>query len=76
MPAASVPCPKCRRILNPSGVVSVGDGPELPVYQCDECLVTRTILGVPMETALTFCVDENGRTFDPADLDPPPFSDN
>jgi hypothetical protein len=59
--------------------VSVDDGPELPVYQCDECLVTREVLGVPLETALTFCVDENGRAFDPAAPDRPLFpepSDN
>jgi hypothetical protein len=66
-------------MLHPSGAVSVDDGPESPVYQCDECLVTRDVLGVRMETALTFCVDDSGRAFDPTAPDRPLFpepSDN
>jgi hypothetical protein len=79
MPAKPVPCPKCGRMLNPAGVVSVEDGPEQLVYQCDECLVTGEVLGVQMETALTFCIDERGRAFNPAAPDRPLFpepSDN
>lgn len=75
MPAKPVPCPKCGRLLNPAGVVSVGDGPELPVYQCDECLVTRSAFGTPMEVALTFCVGADGQPFDPSAPDSP-FSNN
>jgi hypothetical protein len=63
-----VPCPKCNRLLKPSGQLSAGEG-SAPVYQCDECLVTQDFLGEPTEMALTFCVDENGRLFDPADPD-------
>ena len=66
----NVPCPKCNRNLQPSGVVAVDDD-EFPVYQCDECLVTQSVLGVWMETALTFCVDGEGRAFNPADPDEP-----
>ena len=69
------PCPKCGRLLAPSGVVSVDGGPELPVYQCDECLVMGEVLGVRMETALTFCIDERGRAFKPAAPDLPLFPD-
>ncbi|MCI0703584.1 MAG: hypothetical protein L0241_21090 [Planctomycetia bacterium] len=76
MPAKTVPCPKCGRQLTASGVVSIEDGPELPVYQCDECLVTRNAFGTLMEVALTFCVDENGRAFDPAAPDDPLFTGN
>lgn len=57
------------------GVVSINSGPELPVYQCDECLVTGEALGVSMELALTFYVDEQGRPINPNAPDQP-FSDN
>jgi hypothetical protein len=68
-----------RTDAQPAGVVSVEDGPEQPVYQCDECLVMGEVLGVQMETALTFCIDERGRAFNPAAPDHPLFpepSDN
>ncbi len=70
------PCPKCGRQLAPMGVVSVSGGPELPVYQCDECLVMGDALGVKMELALTFCVAENGRVFNPSAPDDELFSAN
>ena len=68
-----IPCPKCGRILQPSGEVAVDADPAMPVYQCDECLVPGEVLGVKMELALTFCVDEKGRAFDPANPDNPLF---
>jgi hypothetical protein len=64
----STPCPKCGRPLEPSGTVTTGDR-ELPVYQCDECLVMTTLFGEPVETALTFCVGPDGKPFDPATPD-------
>jgi len=76
MPTKTIPCPKCGRLLNPSGVVALDDGPELPVYQCDECLVMGDGLGLKMETALTFCIDEHGRAFNPAAPDDPLFPGN
>ena len=76
MAAATYPCPKCGRKLKPSGVVAIDGGPELPVYQCDECLVPGEVLGVKMEMALTFYVDERGRAINPAAPAKPLFSDN
>ena len=71
----SRPCPKCRRLLEPCGVVQVEGGPEMPVYQCDSCVVPGEVLGVKMDLAVTFCTDEAGRMFDPADPETP-FSAN
>ncbi len=65
-------CPKCGKRLDASGVVTVNGGPDLPVYQCDTCTRVVPVFG---EVAVTFCVDENGRAFDPADPDSP-FSVN
>lgn len=59
------PCPKCNRRLEISGSVLVDDR-ELAVFQCDEC--TRPIDlgdGDSIETALTFCVDDQGNLLDP-----------
>jgi hypothetical protein len=66
-----VPCPKCKRALAASGVVAVDGGAELPVYQCDECLVPGEALGVQMELALTFYIDELGRPVNPTAPDEP-----
>lgn len=62
-------CPKCSRPLMCEGVVSVA-GHDVPVFQCDDCIVKKTIFGPgtePFEVAYTFCVDSAGRCFDPAD---------
>lgn len=62
-------CPKCSRLLKCEGVVSV-DGDELPVFQCDDCVVKKPVFGPgteEFEMAYTFCVDAAGRCFDPAD---------
>jgi len=37
-------CPKCSRLLKCEGVVSI-DGYELPVFQCDDCIVRKPIFG-------------------------------
>ena len=69
----TVPCPKCGRPLAPAGEVTVRIPPcgeqTFPTYQCDECLRTVQMFGEPVEIALTFCVDEQGRPFDPAEPD-------
>jgi hypothetical protein len=62
------PCPKCNRRLTRSGAVAV-DGEEFPVFQCDECILETEMFGEPVETALTFAVDANGKPFDPASED-------
>ena len=72
MPAATVPCPKCGRQLASSGTLTVLDR-EFPIYQCDECLQVREALGIKLEGALTFAVNEAGQAFDPADPDTPLF---
>ena len=57
-------CPKCE------GVVSIDDY-ELPVFQCDDCIVRKPIFGCGSEEfdmVFTFCVDSAGRCFDPAQL--------
>jgi hypothetical protein len=62
-------CPKCSRLLKCEGVVAVGDC-ELPVFQCEDCIVRRTIFGPgtdAIEMAYTFCVDSAGRCFDPTE---------
>lgn len=64
-----MPCPKCGRLLVPSGELTIGDA-VLPVYQCDECLLTRDVMGRPFELALTFTLDANGRPADPATGEP------
>ncbi len=62
-------CPKCSRLLKCEGVVSfLGD--ELPVFQCEDCIVRRAIFGPgtdEIEMAYTFCVDSAGRCFDPTE---------
>ena len=59
------PCPKCGRTLIQSGDLTV-DASVLPVFQCDECLVTAEVMGEPMELALTFAIGADGHAFDPA----------
>ena len=59
------PCPKCGRRLERSGEIQF-DGIAYPVFQCDECLVETEMFGEPIEVALTFAVNEDGRPFDPA----------
>jgi hypothetical protein len=48
--------------------LTVGDR-TFPTYQCDECVVSREVLGLTMDVALTFCVNEHGQPFDPAGPD-------
>ena len=62
-------CPKCSRLLKCVGVISfLGD--ELPVFQCEDCIVKKAIFGAgteEIEMAFTFCVDSAGRCFDPVE---------
>jgi hypothetical protein len=62
-------CPRCSRLLKCEGVVSVG-GYELPVFQCEDCIVKTAIFGPvtdEFEMAYTFCVDSAGRCCDPSE---------
>ena len=62
-------CPRCSRLLKCESVVSfLGD--ELPVFQCEDCIVKRVIFGPgtdAIELATTFCVDSAGRCCDPTE---------
>jgi hypothetical protein len=40
----------------------------LPVFQCDECLVTEIIGREAFEYAYTFALDADDQVFDPAGL--------
>lgn len=63
----SVPCPKCRRQLDPAGDVTVDDQAETTtIYQCDTCTVEVNMFGTNRTMALTFAVDADGRYFDPS----------
>jgi hypothetical protein len=64
-PKKSVPCPKCGRMLKPSGELNVA-GVTMLTYQCDECLRTIDFCGEKTEVALTFAVDKDDHPFDPA----------
>ncbi len=62
-------CPKCSRLLTCEGVVSIG-GYDLPLFQCEDCIVKKAIFGPgteEFEMAYSFCVDAAGRCFDPAE---------
>jgi hypothetical protein len=65
--AERFPCPKCNRLLAPSGELEV-EGVTLPTYQCDECIKTVELFGKPFSAALTFAV-KDGKAFDPAAAD-------
>ena len=57
------PCPKCTRLLPPSGELAFG-GDTFLTYQCDECLVSRDVFGETMDLPFTFYVDKAGRPVD------------
>jgi hypothetical protein len=62
-------CPKCSRLLKCEGVVSFL-GEELPVFQCEDCVVKKPVFSPgtdEFEMAYTFCVDSAGRCFDPVE---------
>lgn len=61
-------CPRCGESLEAAGVVEC-EGEELPVYQCETCIVAVEFGGACMKGNLTFCVDKNGKAFDPATPD-------
>ena len=62
------PCPKCNRTLRLTGELTVG-GRTFPAFSCDECIVDREFDGEMFPMSLTFCVDDKGQPFDPADPD-------
>lgn len=66
-----VPCPKCQRPLELAGEVSLNDGNfrgEFPVYQCNECLVVKSLMGKEIEMALTLVKTTDGNLRDPDTL--------
>ena len=72
----SIPCPKCKKSLEPSGEINA-DGQAMTVYQCDDCVELWEFDGAKFPAALTFAVDREGRLFNPETLEPlPPFSAN
>lgn len=68
MPYPNIPCPKCTRSLPPSGELTV-EGQTFPVYQCDECLVSRDVFGTSMELPFTFYLDAAGVPVDATEPD-------
>jgi hypothetical protein len=56
-------------MLSKSAEVFDPDRGECSVFQCDECVVEVTMFGKPVDIALTFAVDRDGRAFDPATPD-------
>ena len=59
------PCPRCNAVLEQDGEL-VFEGKSLPVFQCKACKVAVDMFGERMQVQLTFCVDAEGRAFDPA----------
>ena len=62
------PWPRCNRKLIRSGEITIEDA-DFPVFQCDECIVHVKMFDEPIEAALTFAVDAEGKPFDPASDD-------
>jgi hypothetical protein len=48
-------------ILEQSGEVTVA-GVTFPVYQCERCTIKTEMFGEPVEVAVTFAVDQQGRS--------------
>jgi hypothetical protein len=75
-----VACPRCGRLLEPVGTLSVSQADvskvwlaEYPTYQCPSCVVTRTFGGMTAEVSLCFLVDGAGLAVDPQTMEPFPF---
>jgi hypothetical protein len=68
MPYPAIPCPKCSRLLSPSGELTI-DGQAFPVYQCDDCVVPRDVFGEMMDLPFTFYIDEGGNPVDATEPD-------
>tara|TARA_B100001741_G_scaffold274751_1_gene244652 strand:- start:4758 stop:4973 length:216 start_codon:yes stop_codon:yes gene_type:complete len=59
-------CPRCAAELETVGCILMG-GERLPVFQCDDCVVSRDFAGEAFDVNYTFTVDRHGRAFDPAE---------
>ena len=71
-----VNCPKCERRLAQAGELTT-NGQVMAVFQCDECLSFWELDGERIETALTFAVAADGKTFvDPETLKPIHFTND
>ena len=65
-PISTYHCPKCGTLLESSGTISL-DGTDVPLFQCDSCVVVKNIFGEPFPVALTANVNATGQPFDPVD---------
>jgi hypothetical protein len=61
----TIKCPKCGRPLQAEGEAFVDDE-RFPVFSCPECIMNVSMFGKPVALPLTFCLDAEGRPFDPA----------
>jgi hypothetical protein len=68
-PITTYHCPKCGALIESTGTITVDDT-DCPLFQCDGCVVVKTIFGEPFPVALTFCVNATGQPFDPVDDEP------
>lgn len=65
-------CPRCSAELESSGVLTIGPI-EMPVFQCETCLVSRELFGPgsgEIEMAFTFAVNSLGQPVSPGDETP------
>ncbi|HBH54965.1 MAG TPA: hypothetical protein DDY91_24040 [Planctomycetaceae bacterium] len=63
-PVHNSPCPSCGNKIPPSGVVSIA-GQQLPVYQCETCTRSADLFGQQVTLAVTWAIDNQGRTITP-----------
>lgn len=75
----TVKCPSCGRMLEADGEVALpgvfigevhdDNAAVWPVYQCENCVVERTVFGPGTEkfkVCLTFMIGPDGQPYDPA----------
>jgi DNA-directed RNA polymerase subunit RPC12/RpoP len=58
------PCPRCGRMLLQEGERIINDI-GVRAFQCDDCIVNVPFNGAILPLAFYFCVDDNGKAFDP-----------
>jgi len=62
---ATYHCPKCDKLLEAGGELTVdGNGP-FPVFYCDICTRQAVMFGEAMELPYTFLVNGKGEAVDP-----------